>query len=145
MLGGVHVISTTDPLAAGAAIIGALRKGETVAMRADRTLSGRGIPVTFFGERVVLPAGPFVAAALTGVPVIDVHTIRTAARRYECRISPARQYGENEPGTRDERVGRAAQDFATHLETLLRAYPYQWSNFYDFWHEQASEAAQQNP
>ncbi len=41
---------------------------------------------------------------------------------------------------RDQRIAHAAQEFATHLETILRRYPYQWSNFYDLWQVQSPAA-----
>ncbi len=65
-LSKVHLINTTDPLAAGIKIIAALRRGELVALRADRTMRGKSLPMRFLGGDVHLPAGPFVAAALSG-------------------------------------------------------------------------------
>ena len=88
-LGDIPVISTTDPLAAGVKIMRALKAGAVVALRADRTLAGKGVPVTLLGDRVLLPAGPFVAAALSGAPVVYVYTCRVGHRAYRCTISPA--------------------------------------------------------
>ena len=107
-------------------------------MRADRTLNGKGVAVTLLGRRVELPAGPFVAAALSGAAVLQVYTCRVGHRWYRCTISAARRYGDGAGGSRDERVARAAQDFATHLEGVLRQFPDQWSNFYDLWAAQAA-------
>ncbi len=132
-LAGVHVINTTDALAAGIKMIAALRRGELVALRADRTMRGKSVRVMLLGDEVDLPAGPFVAAALSGAPVVHVYTCRLGYRRYACLISEARRYGEESGGTRDERVAAAAVDFAKHLEAVVRRYPYQWGNFYDLW------------
>lgn len=139
MLKGVSVISTTDPLAAGLKIIAALKKGDMVAMRADRTLAGKAVEVMLLGKRVRLPAGPFVAAALSGARVVYVYTCRMGHRRYRCLIdtgSNGGYYGERGGDSQEERVERAAQDYATHLEGILKRYPNQWSNFYDLWHVQ---------
>jgi predicted LPLAT superfamily acyltransferase len=133
MLEGFSIISTTDPLAAGVKIIAALRRGDVVAMRADRTLGGKSLPATLLGSPIELPAGPFLAAVLTGAPVLHIHTFRVGRRHYICRVSLARRYGDDQPGTRDERMARAVADYAMDLESMLRAHPYQWSNFYDFW------------
>jgi len=133
MLEHVTVISTTDPLAAGVKIIAALKKGEVVAMRADRTLVGKAVEVELLGERVNVPAGPFVAAALSGARVVHIYTCRLGYRRYRCMMFPGGIYGEEAGGSRDERVGRAAQEFARVLEGILRRFPHQWSNFYDLW------------
>jgi KDO2-lipid IV(A) lauroyltransferase len=148
MLEGVSVISTTDPLAAGVKIIAALKKGEVVAMRADRTLAGKAVEVTLLGERVKLPAGPFLAGALSGARVVYVYTCRLGHRQYRCMIGTGSNqgyYGERGGESQEVRVQRAAQDFATHLEGILTSFPYQWSNFYDLWRVQgvAQEAAPQ--
>jgi predicted LPLAT superfamily acyltransferase len=139
MLSHLSIISTTDPLAAGIKIIAALKKGEVVAMRADRTLAGKGVEVTLLGERVYLPAGPFVAAALSEARVVYIYTCRVGYRHYRCLIAPGGNFGGSD-APRDERAAQAAQDFATHLETILRQYPYQWSNFYDLWTTQRVNA-----
>jgi len=133
LLADMRVISTTDPLSAGFKIIGALRGGDVVALRADRAMQGKTIPATLLGGEVHLPAGPFMAAALSGSPVVQVYTCRLGYRRYVCVIGPMRRYGDDEQGTRDERIARAAQDFADGLDNMLRKYPMQWSNFYAFW------------
>ena len=133
MLEKVSIISTIDPLAAGVKIISALRKGDFVAMRADRTLSGKGVEVSLLGKELLLPAGPFVAATLSNAQVLYIHTCRLGYRRYRCIISAARRTEAGTTIPRDQRIAQAAQEFATHLETVLRRYPYQWSNFYDLW------------
>jgi len=47
-----------------------LRANEAVCLLADRDLSKRGIPVTLFGERTRMPAGPARLAAATGAPIV---------------------------------------------------------------------------
>jgi KDO2-lipid IV(A) lauroyltransferase len=136
MMEGMEVISTTDPLRAGVKIMGALRAGGVVGMRADRRLGGKTVVVELLGEKVALPAGPFVAAALTGAPVVSVYTCRLGYRRYACLIGVGggwRRYGEECGGSREERVERAARDYARGLEEMIRKYPLQWGNFYDVW------------
>ena len=131
MLANVSIISSTDPLAAGLKIIAALRKGEIVAMRADRTLSGKGVGVALLGQPLELPAGPFLSAVLSQAPVLYVYTIRLGYRRYRCIISSAPPFDPN--ANRETQIAESAQHFATHLESLLRQNPCQWSNFFNLW------------
>ena len=138
MLDKMNVISTTDALAAGVKIMGALRSGDVVAMRADRAMQGKRVKTRLLGDEVELPAGPFVAGVLSGVPVVNVYTCRLGYRRYVCVMSAVRRYGEEEAGTREERIARAAGDFAVFLEGLIRKYPLQWGNFYDLWEGRAT-------
>jgi predicted LPLAT superfamily acyltransferase len=133
MLADMRIISTTDPLVAGVKIMRALQSNEVVAIRADRSLAGRTIAVNLLGGEVNLPAGPFLAAALTDAPVVNIYTCRLGYRRYTCIISPMARYGASMVGSREERMRRAAVDYAAFLEGILRKYPYQWGNFYAFW------------
>src|SRR5205814_8108668 len=63
---------TVVPLgpAAGSAVLRALRANEVVCLLSDRDLSGGGIPVRFFGEQTLLPAGPALLARRTGAAVL---------------------------------------------------------------------------
>ncbi|MEV5968062.1 phosphatidylinositol mannoside acyltransferase [Kribbella sp. NPDC051952] len=47
-----------------------LRAGGFVCLVADRDLSERGVPVTFFGRRSRMPAGPAALSVRTGAPLI---------------------------------------------------------------------------
>lgn len=49
-----------------------LRANKVVCLLADRDLSRRGIPVSFFGEQTRMPAGPARLAAATGAQIILV-------------------------------------------------------------------------
>jgi phosphatidylinositol dimannoside acyltransferase len=54
-----------------------LRANKIVCLVADRDLSKRGIPVTFFGEETRMPAGPARLAAATGAELLVVDNIFT--------------------------------------------------------------------
>jgi phosphatidylinositol dimannoside acyltransferase len=49
-----------------------LRANKVICLLADRDLSRRGIPVSFFGEQTRMPAGPARLAAATGAQIILV-------------------------------------------------------------------------
>jgi len=53
-------------------LIERLRQNRAVCLPADRDLSRRGIPVTFFGERTRMPPGPARLAAMTGATLLIV-------------------------------------------------------------------------
>lgn len=133
MLQGMKFINSTDPLAAGLQIMGALRQKQYVGIRADRVMDGRKVEVSLLGGNVYLPAGPFTAAAVGKAAVITAFTLRESPRRYRMFVSEPRIYDSDNGLSRDEMVRKAAQDYAADLEALLRKYPDQWGNFYDFW------------
>ncbi|HEV7908382.1 MAG TPA: phosphatidylinositol mannoside acyltransferase [Pseudonocardiaceae bacterium] len=49
-----------------------LRANRTVCLLADRDLTTGGVPVTFFGEQTMMPAGPAHLAATTGAVLLPV-------------------------------------------------------------------------
>ncbi|HJQ45520.1 MAG TPA: phosphatidylinositol mannoside acyltransferase [Amycolatopsis sp.] len=49
-----------------------LRENKVICLVADRDLTRSGIPVTFFGERTRMPAGPARLAATTGAALLPV-------------------------------------------------------------------------
>jgi phosphatidylinositol dimannoside acyltransferase len=53
-------------------LIERLRQNRVVCLPADRDLSRRGMPVTFFGEQTRMPAGPARLAAMTGATLLIV-------------------------------------------------------------------------
>jgi KDO2-lipid IV(A) lauroyltransferase len=58
-------------------LIDRLRANRIVCLVADRDLSKRGIPVTFFGEETRMPAGPARLAAATGAQLLLVENTFT--------------------------------------------------------------------
>ncbi len=109
-----------------------LRQGEIVCLLGDRLLDGRSMAVPFLGRSARFPVGPFAIAALTGAPVIPVFTLKTGLRHYTFTArEPICVPADRE--RRDEAIREALQRYVAHLEDAVRAHPYQWYNFYDFW------------
>ncbi len=129
-LSHINLISTTDPMAAGLKVIAALRRNEVVAIRADRSLTGRTLGVTFFNQTVHLPAGPFIAAIAADAKPVTLYAIRLKYRHYRCVVAPLAVSPDETPAAQ---AASLAQQYATQLESLVRQYPRQWANFYDFW------------
>ncbi len=134
-LGNIRFINSTDPISAGLKIIAALQAHDVVALRADRAMSGRTLTAQLLGASVELPAGPFMAAVLTGANVVSAFTVRRGWRRYELLVSKPRQYLPAAGLTRADILQKAADDFAADLEAVVQEYPYQWGNFFDLWQQ----------
>ena len=109
----------------------ALNRGEVISMTGDRLFgSAKGLKCNFFGQQALFPAGPFALAAQKEVPLLAVFNMRErggAYKVYEYRLTvdsglPARQ-----------RASVLAQEFSEKLEAVIRMYPLQWFNYYDFW------------
>ncbi|MCR5709198.1 MAG: lysophospholipid acyltransferase family protein [Bacteroidales bacterium] len=110
-----------------------LREGGIVSMPGDRLFgSTKSFSCPFFGEPAPFPAGPFILAASHSVPVVAVFVMKEGVRRYRVFVRPI---GENLDDTQPSRVRAKsmAEAFAGCLESVVRKYPTQWFNFYDFW------------
>ncbi|MCQ3804794.1 MAG: hypothetical protein OXC98_13980 [bacterium] len=95
-----------------------------VCLPSDRDLSGKGIPVQFFGEETTLPAGPLLLGIRSGRPVIPVAVYCEKNSRYRAVLKPPLAIpGE---GSLSERLRRGAQLMAHAFEELIRVAPEQW-------------------
>jgi lauroyl/myristoyl acyltransferase len=108
-------------------LVPALRRGEVVAMQADRALGGRGdVAVPFFGAAASFPTGPFVLSRAAGVDVVPAFCLLGADRRYTITLGAPLS-----PAAEGERA--ALLRWVAMLEATVRRHPEQWFNFFDVW------------
>jgi KDO2-lipid IV(A) lauroyltransferase len=115
-------------------MLAALRRGELVALIADRDLAGDGVPVTMFGHAATLPAGPATLALRTGRPLMMARVLRTAPERFSVRaeLVEAPRTGQV---THDVEALTAA--LAARFEAAIGEAPEQWwAAFQPFWTDQ---------
>lgn len=96
-------------------LIERLRANKVVCLVADRDLSNRGIPVTFFGEETRMPAGPARLAAVTGAQLLVVDNTFTDDG-WGVRVhTPITVHGRDDVTAATQRMADAfAADIATH-------------------------------
>jgi len=107
-------------------LVGALRRGEFVAMQGDRAVGRGDAWVPFLGRAAVFPLGPFVLARGARVPVVPVFCTLRPDRRYDLTI------GEPIHVERGSETAALARWVAA-LESVVRRHPEQWFNFFDLW------------
>ena len=109
----------------------ALADGEIASLPGDRVFgSKKTVQCRFFGESAPFPTGPFTLAAQRGVPILLVFVMKEGRRLYKVLLE---RLPEPTGATRQERVQSLADAYASALEAVVRRYPDQWYNFYDFW------------
>ncbi|MDJ0954037.1 MAG: phosphatidylinositol mannoside acyltransferase [Acidimicrobiia bacterium] len=130
-MAGIDIVLTGRGARATGALMKRLQDGGTVALLADRDVTGRGIPVTFFGEETTMPAGPIALAVKTGAPVLVVGSYfeNGAGHRYEVS-DPLPMPDE---GTKEEKVAAGVQLLAGALEERIRRKPEDWHLFVPNW------------
>jgi len=114
------------------AIRDALDKNGFVCMHADRFLEGnKTLRGTLLQSPAEFPAGPFILARSFGSPVSFVFAMKDRPRQYHFYASPPKIYS----GNRDISSAEILSDYCQAMETMIRRYPLQWFNYYDFWKE----------
>ncbi|MGH9387683.1 MAG: lysophospholipid acyltransferase family protein [Vicinamibacterales bacterium] len=104
----------------------ALRRGEIVAVVADRLIDGPRLEVDFCGDRRVVPLGPAAIAGRTGAPVVFLQiTRRDDASGYDLVTTPAMA----PTGTTEE----VTRSIAAELARIVRRFPEQWFVFEAGW------------
>jgi predicted LPLAT superfamily acyltransferase len=119
------------------AISQALENHEIVCMHGDRFVKGsKTIACEFLGEQADFPTGPFYLAMKYGVPVSFVFAMKEANRHYHFYATPPKYYLQQpSPGKRDNMIKLIMADYIAAIEEKVKKYPYQWFNYYNFWHE----------
>lgn len=132
---GLRVVYAAESPWMMVTLLGALRRGEIVAFQGDRSFGGRAAPVDLFGAPVELPTGPVELALASGAPILPGVAVFEGHRRYRLVFGDLL---EMEGSPKDEgRVSGGLQSVSRALESLIRAYPYQWFDFYDVWETEA--------
>jgi lauroyl/myristoyl acyltransferase len=108
-------------------LVGALRRGEVVALQGDRALGTRGdVTVDFFDAPAAFPLGPFVLARAAQVPMVPAFCLLGHDLRYTVVIAEPIHVRLGEETA-------ALARWARILETAVRRAPEQWFNFFDVW------------
>ena len=113
-----------------------LEQGAFVGVLGDRTLADEPVfGTTFLGTPANFPVGPWRAAALLRRPVLFIAGLYCGGRRYRIIVEQLADFRHTEAAMRDSAIHEAIVRYAGVLETICRSYPYNWFNFFDFWHE----------
>lgn len=109
----------------------ALSDGEIVSMPADRFWgSQKYIETDFLNKPARFPLGPFSVATIKEVDAIAVNVMKESTLKYKIYVSKL-SYDKSKP--RKEQMRDLCQSYVSELEKMVKQYPCQWFNFYDFW------------
>ncbi len=107
-------------------INGALARNELVCFTGDRYFEGvKSLTGNFLAEVATFPAGPFLIASRLKVPVVFVYVMKEPHLHYHlyAREAAVKHRDEN----------ALLQEFIASVEWILKRYPLQWFNYFDFW------------
>jgi predicted LPLAT superfamily acyltransferase len=124
-----------------------LDQGAVVGMLGDRSLgTDDTFPVDFLGSRAELPLGPFRMAAVLKRPVLFMTGLYRGGNRYDIHFEMLADFSALSPRGRTAAVHEAVTRYAALMAQYCHSAPYNWFNFFDFWHaapQQAGRTEQQ--
>lgn len=123
-------------------IFGALARNEIVAMAADRDVTGKGIPVQFFGRETTVPDAPAFLSLHTGAPVVLTRGLRNPDGTYTLIVGPRIEMKRTGDMRLDVRVN--TQIITEMLERFIRENPEQWVVFEPIWPSRDKTSARIN-
>ena len=97
-----------------------------VCFTGDRYFEGvKSLKAELLGEEANFPAGPFLIASRLKVPVVFVYVMKEPNFHYHLYTREAQVSHRDEKGL--------LKAYIDNLELMLKKYPLQWFNYFDFW------------
>lgn len=129
----VEMIPVQDDMSHLFAIKAALDNGQIVSMPCDRLFgSPRYVTCTFMGAPARFPLGPFLLAAQLDVPMLVLLAMKERRAHYHIYVKEIQVDRAAFKGSKNT-AAALAQQYAFEVEKVLKQYPEQWFNFYNFW------------
>jgi len=128
----INLIPVTEDMSHLFTIKNALEEGEVVTIPCDRFLGGnKKISSTFLDGEADFPVGTFRLAAQLNVPVATLFIVKISNSKYYgysklLQPSPAATNST-------EQAEFLAKQFVEELESMVRRFPLQWFNYYQYW------------
>jgi KDO2-lipid IV(A) lauroyltransferase len=130
---GFEVLPLGENAGASAATAAVLRQrleqGRMVCLLADRDMAGNGVPVTFFGEKTTMPAGPALLAARTGADLCPVHLAYTDGGWIQHVGAPLTLHGTRLA----DQVKSGTQQLADLFAAKIALFPADWHMLQPLW------------
>ena len=116
------------------AIKEAIELGEIITIPCDRLFgSPKSYTCNFLGKPAEFPIGTFRIAAQLDAPIYVVFIMKERGRNYHGYVKQL-----TPPANETSSIKKAeylGKQYVTELEAIVKKYPHQWFNYYDFWNE----------
>ena len=106
----------------------AISKGEIVCFTGDRYIKGtKFLEEELMGAKAKFPLGPYLMASKLNIPVLFVYVMKEPKKHYQL-------YARSIKVERGDAKG-ILKAYTQNLEWILKKYPLQWFNYFDFWQD----------
>jgi predicted LPLAT superfamily acyltransferase len=131
----IRIIPLKDDLSHLIEIRRVLDEHELVCIHGDRFRDGaKTLTAKFMGKEAKFPEGPFYLALRMGAPVSFAFAMKAGRKHYHFHATPPKTYPAP-AGKRisEEHIRPMLEDYITAVEEMIKKYPEQWFNYYEFW------------
>ncbi len=129
----VNFIHIKDDMSHIFEITAALANNDLICLTGDRYFDhSKTMSAALLGEEALFPAGTFTIASRLNAPIAFVYVMKEPNLHYHLytrRAAPVKH--------RDAQAVLNA--YTESMEQMLKRYPYQWFNFFDFWNARKSK------
>ena len=127
----INIISLKNGMQAMLDIARALQSNEVVIIMVDRVKEpNKTVEVDFLGRATLLHSGAFEIAHMRKSPMLGCDVVRVGDQNNKVQFSNIITSTKDK---KEEVIQDLAQQYAHFLEKVVREYPWQWFNFFDFW------------
>lgn len=127
----INLISLKSGMQAMLDIARALQNSEIVIIMVDRVKeANKTVEVEFLGRPTLFHSGGFEIANMRKVPILGCDIVRAGDQQIKVQFSEVITSSKDKKA---EIIQDLAQQYAHFLEKVVREYPWQWFNFFDFW------------
>lgn len=128
----VRVLTVSDDMTHLFSLNSAIDNGEIISLTCDRSAgSEKSITCNFLGEIANFPMGPFALAATKEVEVLTLFIMKEKKKNYRIFVKNITVHQQNIE--KKEKIQQLTANYVKELEKIVKLYPTQWFNFYDFW------------
>jgi Kdo2-lipid IVA lauroyltransferase/acyltransferase len=135
----LRIVQLNDDPMVPLKLLHALRSNEIVAIQGDRTYQAFTAQIRFCGTQTRFPMGPFLLSYVSGAPIMPGFVVRDGWQRY--RVITGKPIYLPHTDNRDQDLRTGIEEAVHFLEEVVKQYPDQWLNFYEFWKEEAVQPA----
>jgi len=132
-LNNVSTVPVFDDMSHIFAINEALSAGQIVSISCDRHFgSTKSVECDFLSGKADFPIGAFSLATHFDVPVLSVFVMKESISNYHIYVKPI-CLDTSINVSKKEKAELLTREFVKELEVIVKKYPEQWFNFYNFW------------
>ena len=133
----INIISMKNGMQAMLDIARAINNKEIIIIMVDRIRQdNKTVEVDFLGRRTLLNSGAFEIARMRSTPILGCDIVRDGDEKLKVQFSDIITSKQTDKA---KIIPDLAQQYADFLDQVVRDYPLQWFNFYEFWEKERNE------